>query len=128
MLRPPNRTSGVVNLGRGYLATLWLTVNELGRMNLNRYIGVAKIAPSQIDYQCRVGRKAATPPVQKRLVIKAGLAAEGKGGVAEFVSDGVDGDGEVAAVAGLGSAVIDLAEQVSLDAALVVEIAHADAC
>ena len=68
------------------------------------------------------------PPVQKRLVIKAGLAAEGKGGVAEFVSDGVDGDGEVAAVAGLGSAVIDLAEQVSLDAALVVEIAHADAC
>lgn len=95
-------------------------------MNLNRYIGVAKIAPSQIDYQCRVGRKAATP-VQKRLVIEAGLAAEGKGGVAEFVSDGVDGDGEVAAVAGLGSAVIDLAEQVSLDAALVVEVAHADA-
>ena len=96
-------------------------------MNLNRYIGVAKIAPSQIDYQCRVGRKAATPPVQKRLVIEAGLAAEGKGGVAEFVSDGVDGDGEVAAVAGLGSAVIDLAEQVSLDTALVVEVAHADA-
>ena len=95
-------------------------------MNLNRYIGVAKIAPSQIDYQCRVGRKAATPP-SKKTSYEAGLAAEGKGGVAEFVSDGVDGDGEVAAVAGLGSAVIDLAEQVSLDAALVVEVAHADA-
>ena len=50
-----------------------------------------------------------------------------RGGVAEFVSDGVDGDGEVASVAGLGPAVIDFAEQVGLDAALVVEVAHADA-
>ena len=55
------------------------------------------------------------------------MAAEGQGCVAEFVSDGIDGHGEISAVARLGSAVIDFAEQVGLDAALVVEVAHADA-
>ena len=75
---------------------------------------------------CRT--EGSNPPVQKRLVIEAGLAAEGKGGVTEFVSDGVDGDGEVASVAGLGSAVVDFAEQVGLDAALMVKVTHADAC